>query len=186
MGSIFVISSALALGTYGIAAHRGANLVKLDRYTVIMSAIWGSLELAFALTGCAAGRWILTGRIAADQNRFWIHILAGVLMAAVGLRMLLQAFQKKTLLEHRMETVDIKADTVLSLRLCIQAMLLGISCGLLRLPVHILLISVFGFSAIFAGIGYVSGRANGALFTDQATGIGGGLLCILGIVLQIA
>jgi putative Mn2+ efflux pump MntP len=151
-----------------------------------MSAIWGSLELAFALTGCAAGRWILTGRIAADQNRFWIHILAGVLMAAVGLRMLLQAFQKKTLLEHRMETVDIKADTVLSLRLCIQAMLLGISCGLLRLPVHILLISVFGFSAIFAGIGYVSGRANGALLTDQATGVGGGLLCILGIVLQIA
>ena len=117
---------------------------------------------------------------------FWIHILAGVLMAAVGLRMLLQAFQKKTLLEHRMETVDIKADTVLSLRLCIQAMLLGISCGLLRLPVHILLISVFGFSAIFAGIGYVSGRANGALFTDQATGIGGALLCMLGIVLQIA
>ena len=54
MSSIFVISSALALGTYGIAAHRGANLVKLDRYTVIMSAIWGSLELAFALIGCAA------------------------------------------------------------------------------------------------------------------------------------
>ena len=151
-----------------------------------MSAIWGTLELAFALIGCMAGRWVLTGRIAAEQNRFWIHILAGVLMAAVGLRMLLQAFQKKTLLEHRMETVDIKADTVLSLRLCIQAMLLGISCGLLRLPVHILLISVFGFSAIFAGIGYVSGRANGALFTDQATGISGGLLCILGIVLQIA
>ena len=151
-----------------------------------MSAIWGTLELAFALIGCMAGRWVLTGRIAAEQNRFWIHILAGVLMAAVGLRMLLQAFQKKTLLEHRMETVDIKADTVLSLRLCIQAMLLGISCGLLRLPVHILLISVFGFSAIFAGIGYVSGRANGALFTDQATGIGGALLCVLGIVLQIA
>jgi putative Mn2+ efflux pump MntP len=151
-----------------------------------MSAIWGTLELAFALIGCMAGRWVLTSRIAAEQNRFWIHILAGVIMAAVGLRMLLQAFQKKTLLEHRMETVDIKADTVLSLRLCIQAMLLGISCGLLRLPVHILLISVFGFSAIFAGIGYVSGRANGALFTDQATGIGGALLCVLGIVLQIA
>ena len=186
MGSILVISIALALGTYGIAAHRGANLVKLDRYTAIMSVIWGSLELAFALIGCAAGRWILTDRIAAEQNRFWIHVLAGVLMAAVGLRMLLQAFQKKTLLEHRMETVDIKADTILSLRLCIQTMLLGISCGLLRLPIHILLISVFGFSAIFAGIGYVSGRANGALLTDQATGVGGGLLCILGIVLQIA
>ena len=180
MGSILVISLALALSTYGIAAHRGANLVKLDRYTVIMSAIWGGLELIAALVGYAAGRWVEAGRIPAEQNRFWVHVLAGVLMAAVGVRMLMHALQKKTLLEHRMETVDIKTDTVLSLRLCAQALFLGISCGLLQL------FCVFGFSAIFAGIGYVSGRANGALFTDQATGIGGALLCVLGIVLQIA
>ena len=186
MGSIFVISLALALSTYGIAAHRGANLVKLDRYTVIMSAIWGGLELISALVGYAAGRWVEAGRIPAEQNRFWVHVLAGILMAAVGVRMLMHALQKKTPLEHRMETVDIKTDTVLSLRLCAQALFLGISCGLLQLPISILLFCVFGFSAIFAGIGYVSGRANGALFTDQATGIGGALLCVLGIVLQIA
>lgn len=186
MGSILVISLALALSTYGIAAHRGANLVKLDRYTVIMSAIWGGLELIAALVGYAAGRWVEAGRIPAEQNRFWVHVLAGVLMAAVGVRMLMHALQKKTLLEHRMETVDIKTDTVLSLRLCAQALFLGISCGLLQLPISIFLFCVFGFSAIFAGIGYVSGRANGALFTDQATGIGGALLCVLGIVLQIA
>lgn len=186
MGSILVISLALALSTYGIAAHRGANLVKLDRYTVIMSAIWGGLELISALAGYAAGRWVGARRIPAEQNHFWMHVLAGVLVAAVGMRMILHAFQKKTLLEHRMETVDIKADTVLSLRLCAQALFLGISCGLLQLPISILLFCVFGFSAIFAGIGYVSGRANGALFTDQATGIGGALLCVLGIVLQIA
>ena len=186
MGSILVISIALALSTYGIAAHRGANLVKLDRYTVIMSAIWGSLEFAAALVGYIVGRWVLAGRIAEEQNRFWVHVLAGVLMAAVGVRMLMHALQKKTLLEHRMETVDIKTDTVFSLRLCAQALFLGIACGLLQLPISILLVCVFGFSAIFAGIGYVSGRANGALFTDQATGIGGALLCILGIVLQLA
>ena len=86
MGSIFVISLALALSTYGIAAHRGANLVKLDRYTVIMSAIWGGLELISALVGYAAGRWVEAGRIPAEQNRFWVHVLAGILMAAVGVR----------------------------------------------------------------------------------------------------
>jgi putative Mn2+ efflux pump MntP len=151
-----------------------------------MSAIWGSLEFVSALVGYGVGRWVLAGRIAEEQNRFWVHVLAGVLMAAVGFRMLLHAFQKKTLLEHRMDTVDIKTDTILSLRLCVQALFLGIACGLLILPIRTLLISIFGFSAIFAGIGYVSGRANGALFTDQATGIGGGLLCLLGIVLQLA
>ena len=54
------------------------------------------------------------------------------------------------------------------------------------LPMRGFLLSVFGFSAIFAGIGYVSGRANGAVLTDQAVGLAGSLLCILGICLQIA
>ena len=89
MGRILVISLALALSTYGIAAHRGANLVKLDRYTVIMSAIWGGLELIAALVGYAAGRWVEAGRIPAEQNRFWVHVLAGVLMAAVGVRVVI-------------------------------------------------------------------------------------------------
>ena len=40
MGRILIISLALALGTYGVAAQRGANLVKLDRNTLIMSALW--------------------------------------------------------------------------------------------------------------------------------------------------
>ena len=186
MGRILVISLALALGTYEISAQRGANLVRLDQNTVIMSAIWGILELAAAFAGCCAGRWILTREIGPDHSPFWIHVLAGLLLAGVGIRMLLQAFQRKTLLEHRMESVDIRADVILSLRLCLQAFFLGMSCGLLQVPLQGFLLSVFVFSALFAGIGYVSGRANGALFTDQAIGLGGGILCILGILLQIA
>lgn len=186
MSSIIVISLALALGTYGIAAQRGANLVKLDRYTLLMSALWGALELGSAFIGYGTGRWILTREVVTEHNLYWVHVLAGVIMAAVGLRMLLQAFKKKTLFEHRMERVDIRADVLLSLRLCLQALFLGIVCGLLMLPMTGFLLSVFGLSAVFAGIGYVSGRANGAILTDQAVGLAGSLLCILGICLQIA
>ena len=186
MSSIIVISLALALGTYGIAAQRGANLVKLDRYTLLMSALWGVLELGSAFIGYGTGRWILTREVVTEHNLYWVHVLAGVIMAAVGLRMLLQAFKKKTLFEHRMERVDIRADVLLSLRLCLQALFLGIVCGLLMLPMTGFLLSVFGLSAVFAGIGYVSGRANGAILTEQAVGLAGSLLCILGICLQIA
>lgn len=186
MSSIIVISLAMALGTYAVAAHRGANLVKLDRYTLLMSAIWGALELASACAGYGAGRWILAGELGNAHSIFRVRIIAGILLVAAGIRMLLQAFKKKTLLEHRMEHVDIKTDVILSLRLCVQALFLGIACGLMMLPMKGFLLSVFGFSAVFAGIGYVSGRANGAVLTDQAAGLAGGLLCLMGIVLQAA
>ena len=203
MGSILIISLALAFATYGIAAQRGANLVKLDRNTLIMTVVWGVLELAAAFAGYGTGRWILTREVElarkialakesilmngslTDSRGLWVHAFAGFLLAAVGLRMILQALKKKTLLEHRMESVDIRAHVLLSLRLCAQALFVGVSCGLLTVPMPVFLLSVFVFSAVFAGIGYVSGRANGALFTDQAIGIGGGLLCVLGIALQI-
>ena len=100
--------------------------------------------------------------------------------------MLLQAFKKKTFLEHRMESVDIRTDVLLSMRTCLSALLLGIACGLLMVPLRGFLLSVFGFCGIFAGIGYVSGRANGAVWTDQAIGLAGSLLCLMGILLQIA
>ena len=186
MGSIIIISLALALGTYGVAAQRGANLVKLDRYTLIMSALWGALELAAAFAGYGAGRWVLAGEISTEHSAFWTHVLAGVLFAVVGISMLMQAFKKKTFLEHRMESVDIRTDILLSMRTCLSALLLGIACGLLEVPMKGFLISVFGFCGIFAGIGYVSGRANGAVLTDQAIGLAGGLLCLMGILLQMA
>ena len=186
MSSIIVISLALALGTYGIAAHRGANLVQLDRYTLLMSALWGALELLSACAGYGAGRWILAGELGSAHSVFRIRVIAGILLIAAGVRMLLHAFKKKSFLEHRMERVDIKADVLLSLRLCAQALFLGVVCGLLMVPMRAFLMSVFGFSAVFAGIGYISGRANGAILTDQAVGLAGGLLCLMGIVLQAA
>ena len=186
MGSIIIISLALALGTYGVAAQRGANLVKLDRNTIVMSALWGVLELAAAFAGYGAGRWILASEIGADHSAFWTHVLAGVLLAAVGISMLMQAFKKKSFLEHRMESVDIRTDVLLSMRACVSALLLGIACGLLMVPMKGFLLSVFGLCVLFAGIGYVSGRASGAILTDQAIGLAGSLLCILGICLQIA
>lgn len=186
IGSILIISLALALGTYGIAAQRGANLVNLDRYTLLMSAIWGLVELAAAFAGYGIGRWTLDKGISSGHSVFWTHVLAGVLLAAVGIRMLLQAFKKKSFLEHRMERVDIRTDVLLSMRVCLQALFLGIACGLLMFPLKGFLLSVFGFCMVFAGIGYVSGRANGAILTDQAIGLAGGLLCALGVFLQIA
>lgn len=185
MINVIVIALALSLGIYSAVAKRGANLVKLDTKMAIMSAIWGLLELAAAMAGYGIGRWILTREVVAEHSRFWVHVLAGFLLAVIGIRMILQAFKKKTLLEHRMESVDMRTDALLALRLCIQALIAGIACGLLTINFVAVIVAMFVFSVLFAVIGYIFGRAYGAMYTDQAVGIGGVMLCVLGVLLQI-
>ena len=194
---VIIIALSLSLGIYAVVAQRGANIVKLDTAAAAMSAIWGLLELGAACLGYGIGHLILSheaetfrsilkaGRLAERPAQFWIRVLAGVLLAIVGIRMLLQAFRKKSFLEHRMERVDLQTDSLLSLRICLEALIVGIACGLLNTELILWLSTVFILSVFFAGIGYIGGRAYGALFTDQAVGLGGSILCLLGMLLQL-
>mgnify|MGYP002860790265 CR=1 FL=1 len=179
------ISLGLAFGIYGVVVQRGANLVRVDGKAVLMAAIWGVLELAAALAGYGGGSLLLRFEMARERDVFWIHVLAGFLFAAIGIRMLIRAFREKTFLEHRMENVDIREDVLLSLRLCVHGFFAGIACGLLELKLLPLLGIVFVVTAAFAVAGYISGRAWGPAPSGKACAIGGGILCLLGIVLQV-
>lgn len=182
---IILISMGLALGIYGVVVQRGANLVRIDFRMSLMSGIWALLELLASLTGYGIGRWILRFEVARERSVFWIHILAGLIFIAIGVRMLLQAFKKKTFLEHRMENIDIRADVLLSLRLCVHGFFAGIACGILCLHLPLLLCAVFIISAVSAVGGYITGRSWGVEPCGKAYAIGGGLLCLAGIALQV-
>ena len=165
---VILISAALALGIYGVVVQRGANLVRIDGRTAQMALIWAAFQLLAALAGYGIGSWILHFELERDRSIFWIHILAGVILAGIGVRMLLTAFKKKTFLEHRMENIDIREDTLLSLRMCVHGCFAGIACGLLRLGLVQMLVCTFVISALFAVAGYISGRAWGAEPRDKA------------------
>lgn len=182
---ILLISAALAMGIFGVVVQRGANLVSIDGRAVQVALIWGALELFSSLAGYGIGSWILRLEMERDRSPFWVHLLAGVILAGIGVHMLLRAFQKKSFLEHRMENVNIREDVLLSLRLCIHGFFAGIACGLLRFDLPSLLVTVFLISAAFVVAGYISGRAWGAELCGKAYAIGGGLLCILSIALQM-
>ncbi|MBE5998480.1 MAG: hypothetical protein E7237_02500 [Sarcina sp.] len=184
-GLMLLISLALAFGIYGVVVQRGANLVRIDSATVVMAAIWGGLELAASFLGFGCGSMLLQFEVSRERNLFWIHLLAGLIFAAIGIRMLCTAFAKKSFLEHRMEKVNIREDVRLSLRLCIHGFFAGIACGLLKFRLVPLLMTVFVVSAAFAAAGYISGRAWGAEPCSKAYAIGGSMLCALSIALQL-
>ncbi len=183
---IILIFVGLALGIYGVVIQRGANLVHIDGSTAAVSLIWGAVHLGASLAGYGIGCWILRFEMARERSIFWIHLLAGVIFAGIGIRMLLKAFQKKSYLEHRMEKLDIREDVILALRLCIYVFFTGIACALLQFSLPVVLVCAFVITAAFAVGGYISGRAWGAEPSGKAYAIGGGLLCLISIALQVA
>ena len=182
---IIAIAAALAFGIYGVVVQRGANLVRIDSRTIEMALIWGGLELCASLAGYGIGSWILRFEMERDRSPFWVHVLAGVILAGIGVRMLMRALRKKSFLEHRMENINIREDILLSLRMCVHGCFAGIAAGLLRLGLLQMLLCVFVISALFAAAGYISGRAWGAEPSGKAYAIGGGLLCVISIALQL-
>ena len=96
-----------------------------------MSLLWAVFELLAILAGYAAGSWLLGLELTEHRSQFWVHVISGVILAAIGVRMFMLAFGKRIILEHRMEKVDFRTDILLALRLCVHGLLAGIVCGLL-------------------------------------------------------
>ncbi len=182
---VILVAVALALAVFAVAVQKGASIVNLDRRLVESGIVAGVMQLAAAVVGYGFGALILSREIAAQKNVYWIHVLAGFLLAVIGIRMLMLAFQKRTILEHRMEKIDVKADTIAFLRLCFHSLLAGIAFGLTEVNLLFMLLMIFLTTIAFAIAGYLSGRAYGGESNNKAYAIGGGVLCVVGICLQI-
>ena len=182
---IILISAGLAFGIYGVVIQQGANLVRMDVRTLAMVLAWGAIQLCASLIGYGTGRWILNFEMGREHSSFWANLLAGLILAGIGVRMLMKALQKKTFLEHRMEQLDIRQDFLLALRMCVHGLFAGIACGLLQYSLPILLICAFVISVISALGGYISGQIWGAEPCSRAFGFGGALLFLIGIALQV-
>ncbi len=182
---VIMIAVGLAMAIYAVAAQKGASIVELDVRLIESSLIAGAMQFAAAIAGYGIGVWILSRELTHESNLFWVHVAAGFLLAVIGIRMLMTAFQKHTILEHRMEKIDMKADTISFLHLTLNALVSGIACGLMEVNLIVMLAAIFVASNLFVIAGYLTGRAYGGESGSKAYAIGGGLLCIVGVCLQV-
>ncbi len=185
IGFVILTALSLAMAVFAIAVKKGANVVVLDAALFESGLIAGAVEIAAAAVGYGIGRLILSREMTAQHSLFWVHLLAGFMLAAIGIRMLLQGFQKQTIWEHRMQKIDMKSDAAAFLRVCANAGVVGIAFGLMR--VNLLLMLAITFLTTIAGVmlGYYGGRAFGGESGNKVCAVGGGILCIVGICLQI-
>lgn len=180
---VIMIAAALSLDIFGALCNRGALIVKMDRKVAGIVASCAGMQLAASCAGYGLGTLLLKNGMK-EHSAFWVHAFAGVLLAAIGVRMLVQAFRKNSTREHRMDDIDIKTDLMISLGQCINALLAGIACGIMTYNFLYMVIAVALGTALFAAVGYFSGRSFGLTPSHKAYAIGGGLLCLISIALQ--
>lgn len=183
---LLLITFSLAAGIYGSVLQSGANIVRLDRRMTLTGFAVGAIQLGASVLGYLIGKRVLLAGIVGDGHRFWARVLGGVLLAFIGVRMLMRAFQRKTFLEHRIERIDMKKDVLADLQLCVYSALAGAACGLLSFHFLLFLLLIFLFALFSAIGGYISGRANGAEHAPYAYALGGGLLCAVSLLIQFA
>lgn len=182
---VILIAVALSLAIFAVVVQRGASIVNLDKRLIGSGLTAGAIQLAACLAGYGIGKAILHADIVDKHSTFWVHVLAGILLAIVGIRMLFQAVQKKTILEHRVERINMKNDSIAFFRLCLNALVAGVACGILEVTLWVLLVGIFVTALVFVLLGYYSGRAFGDEFSRKAYAIGGSILCALGVCLQV-
>ena len=171
-----VVTAAIGLGIYGAVARRGANIVHLDLRMLWMALIWGALQLGAAGIGFGGAQFLLNEDLRRGGS-LWPRVLAVFLLITCGIRMILLGLHRKTLFEHRMEQIDMQQDVLLCLRCCGLAAAGGCVLGLLEYPFFALIPAAFCCSCLCTALGYLGGRAFGALRTDAAEIAGGILLC---------
>ena len=118
-------------------------------------------------------------------SRATAHIIAGVILVVAGMRMLFLAFERKTLIEHRMDEIDVRHDAILGIRLCLLSLMAGAALGLLEYSLKEVLLVIGCMSVCFTAAGYFAGRAYGVGLCRRAYMVSGALLCAAGVLVQL-
>ena len=120
-----------------------------------------------------------------ERDIFLVHIIAGALLVVAGMRMLFLAFERKTLVEHRMDEIDVRHDAILGIRLCLLSLMAGVALGLLEYSLKEVLLVIGCMSVCFTAAGYFAGRAYGVGLCRRAYMVSGALLCAAGVLVQL-
>lgn len=181
---IILIALSLALGIFASVMQSGANLVRIDRKVILVGFVSGLLDLGAAAAGFGISHLAVT-RVDTQGSGVWIRIIAGAILALIGIRMLVRAFGHHSFLEHRMESLDLRSELLTELRLCVHSFFAGLAMGLLQISLLPFLFTVMVMAIAFAIGGYFAGRSLGPESSTPAFAVGGGLLCLVGVILQL-
>lgn len=170
---LFIISVSVAMDALSVSIAGGIKSPKLKVIDAVkIAGFFGFFQAAMPLIGWLIGE-VLSNVLNAITN--WI---AFALLTIIGIKMI------KDSLDHHAEVKNIlnnKTLTLLAIATSLDALIVGITLGIMKLPL-LLSISVIGvITFLLCFLGYLFGSILGNKFGKRIEIVGGIILIVIGV-----
>lgn len=176
---IFLISISLALDSLAVSIAGGSQTQKSKiMHAVKVAAFFGAFQAIMPLLGWIIGETIKDAIISID------HWIAFFLLSGIGIKMIRESLSQNQD-EEKKNILNNKTLILLSIATSIDAFVVGITLGLLTIPLFIS-ISIIGIvTFILCFFGFLFGNRLGKLFGKRIEIIGGLTLIAIGTKILI-
>jgi putative Mn2+ efflux pump MntP len=179
MLDILLISFSLAMDCFAVSIAAGSTTNKpkiLDSLKI--GLFFGLFQALMPLIGWFIG---FSFKEIIENIDHWIAFL---LLAAIGIKMLYEAFKNKDN-RKKNDITRMPVLLILSVATSIDALVVGISLPLLNVPLYLAIILIGSFAFLFSVTGYFLGRKIGKVIGNKAEILGGLILIGIGIKILI-
>lgn len=170
---ILLVSFSLALDAFSVSIAGGmkSKAVKVAAAAKV-AAFFGIFQVVMPIFGWLIGE-TLKGFIASID-----HWVAFILLGVIGIKMIREALSTDE--EKKKNILDTKTLLLLSVATSIDALIVGITLNLLRIPFLFSIAAIGIVTFVLSFLGFLSGKYLGTMFGKKVEILGGVALIIIG------
>ncbi len=168
-----LIGIGLAMDAFAVSICKGLGMKKINwGQTLLIGLFFGGFQAGMPFAG-----WLLGSRFSGVIDSF-DHWIAFLLLAAIGVKMIIEAFGEEEAIK---EGVSIRELFALAVATSIDALAVGVTFALLSYPIleGIIIIGIITF--ILSIIGVLIGNRFGNRYQQKAQIAGGIILILIGL-----
>jgi putative Mn2+ efflux pump MntP len=175
--SILLIALSMSTDAFAAAVAKGAALDRPHwREALRTGAIFGGIETMTPLIGWALGR--AASRYVAALD----HWVAFALLAAIGIKMIRDGFQRGED-EEKPQSHSFLVLAVTAVGTSIDALAVGVTLALICAPILVTALAIGAATFTMTTIGVTAGHRLGARFGKHAEVVGGVALILIGVAI---
>jgi putative Mn2+ efflux pump MntP len=174
-GAILVLAIGLAMDATAVAASRGMMAPRIGwRQVAIVAVLFGGFQALMPMIG-----WLIGERIG-PLVRAWDHWIAFGLLAAIGGKMIWEAWKGGQDDPVVGDPFGLRVMVVLAIATSIDALAAGLTLPMLNAPFVLSLVTIGVTTAVLSALGLFAGRRFGAMLGKRLDVLGGVVLIGLG------
>jgi len=171
---LVVLSVGLAMDAFAVSVCKGLSIQKLKTSQALTVGLWfGAFQALMPLAG-----WLL-GRALADLIEAVDHWVAFALLAAIGGKMLWEAFSGES--EGCDASLSFGVMLTLAVATSIDALAVGITFAVIKVDIVPAVSLIGAVTFALSALGVKIGNLFGARFKGRAEALGGAVLILIGL-----